>query len=432
MSETPVGLAAQSQTPHPSPLPASGARESAPDVLATIVAATRRTVEVRREEKPASVLEAEAAARQAKPDGAAFLAGLSRTDRFNVIAECKRRSPSRGVLRADYDPAAIASAYASAGAAAISVLTEPSFFDGSLDHLSAVRRAVTVPILRKDFVVDDYQVLEAVVAGADAVLLIVAALDDKTLRHLLRTAENAGLAALVEAHTRDEMRHPHARGSRCAARRRVQGVSRRGTIDDRCGPGRRVDTPDDGRGRDSLERALEPEGRPMIPRPLVKFCGMTVKNDVTYAADLGAAAVGFVFWKGSKRYVPPARARELVNSLPAFVVPVGVFVDEPIDDVKKIVEFVGLGAVQLHGHEDPMSIHTLTCRVMKAIGEPGTDLLAEALRWAGEVTLLIDNVDAKQYGGTGKLADWSMARSQGSRTHESVHGCRRSDGQRHD
>jgi phosphoribosylanthranilate isomerase len=148
----------------------------------------------------------------------------------------------------------------------------------------------------------------------------------------------------------------------------------------------------------------------MIPRPLVKFCGMTQKDDVTYAADLGAAAVGFVFWKGSQRYVPPARARELVNSLPAFVVPVGVFVDEPIDEVKKIVEFVGLGAVQLHGHEDPMSINGLTCRVMKAIGEPGSDLLAEALQWAG-VTLLIDNVDAKQRGGTGKVADWSMARA---------------------
>jgi indole-3-glycerol phosphate synthase len=182
---------------------AADAAAAAPDVLATIVAATRRSVEVRREAKPSSVLESEA--HHAKPNGAAFLDGLSRTDRFNVIAECKRRSPSRGVLRADYDPAAIASAYATAGAAAISVLTEPSFFDGSLDHLSAVRRAVTVPILRKDFIVDEYQVLEAVAAGADAMLLIVAALDDKTLRHLLREAENAGLAVLVEAHTREEV-----------------------------------------------------------------------------------------------------------------------------------------------------------------------------------------------------------------------------------
>jgi indole-3-glycerol phosphate synthase len=203
MSET--SASAEVTTPASAAAPTAAAQAAAPDVLATIVAATRRTVEVRREAKPSSVLEAEARAANAQPNGAAFLAGLSRTDRFNVIAECKRRSPSKGVLRADYDPVAIASAYASAGAAAISVLTEPSFFDGSLDHLSAVRRAVTVPILRKDFVVDEYQVLEAVAAGADAVLLIVAALDDKTLRHLLREAENAGLAALVETHTRDEM-----------------------------------------------------------------------------------------------------------------------------------------------------------------------------------------------------------------------------------
>jgi indole-3-glycerol phosphate synthase len=196
------------------PSTAAAAAADAPDVLATIVAATCRTVEVRRAAKPASVLAAEMEARRLRPNGAAFLAGLSRTDRFNVIAECKRRSPSKGVLRADYDPVAIASAYASAGAAAISVLTEPSFFDGSLDHLAAVRQAVTVPILRKDFVVDEYQVLEAVVAGADAVLLIVAALDDKTLRHLLLAAEKAGLAALVEAHTREEMMRAIDAGAR--------------------------------------------------------------------------------------------------------------------------------------------------------------------------------------------------------------------------
>lgn len=193
MSDTPVGVAA-------------------PDVLATIVAATRRSVEVRQAMTPRSVLESDA--RLAQPNGAAFTEGLSRIERFNVIAECKRRSPSRGVLRADYDPAAIASAYARAGAAAISVLTEPSFFDGSLDHLSAVRRAVTVPILRKDFIVDEYQVLEAVVAGADAMLLIVAALDDKTLRRLLREAEGAGLAVLVETHTRDEMTRAIDAGAR--------------------------------------------------------------------------------------------------------------------------------------------------------------------------------------------------------------------------
>lgn len=148
-----------------------------------------------------------------------------------------------------------------------------------------------------------------------------------------------------------------------------------------------------------------------MKRPLVKFCGMTDRVDVVRAADLGAAAVGFVFWPGSPRAVTPARAREMVNALPAFVVPVGVFVDEPIEEIRKVVEFVGLGAVQLHGREDPMSVNSLTCRVIKAIGEPGNDLLTEALQWAGDVTLLIDHLDAKRRGGTGKLADWTMARA---------------------
>ena len=104
---------------------------------------------------------------------------LSRAGSINVIAECKRRSPSRGVLRVAYDPVAIAAGYERAGAAAISVLTEPGFFDGSLAHLEAVRAAVKIPLLRKDFIVDEYQLLEARAAGADAILLIVAALSDR-------------------------------------------------------------------------------------------------------------------------------------------------------------------------------------------------------------------------------------------------------------
>ena len=99
-----------------------------------------------------------------------------------MIAECKRRSPSKGILRADYDAAAHAAAYAAAGAAAISVLTEPTFFDGSAAHLAAVRAAVTIPVLRKDFIVTDYQLVEAAYLGADAALLIVSAADGRRAR----------------------------------------------------------------------------------------------------------------------------------------------------------------------------------------------------------------------------------------------------------
>jgi indole-3-glycerol phosphate synthase len=173
------------------------------DLLATILAATRRTVEVRQEREPFDEL-ARRAGKQSLSEGR-FLDALRRTDRINVIAECKRRSPSRGVLRAAYDPVAIATGYAAAGAAAISVLTEPTFFDGSLAHLAAVCAAVDVPVLRKDFVVSEYQVVEARAAGASAVLLIAAALKPNELGDLVARAHAWGLGALVEVHALDEL-----------------------------------------------------------------------------------------------------------------------------------------------------------------------------------------------------------------------------------
>lgn len=170
---------------------------AAPDLLATIVAASRRSVEVREATTPARELERQI---RRTPMGEAFERALRDGPAPRIIAECKRRSPSRGILREDYDPAAHATSYAAHGAAAISVLTEPTFFDGSLAHLVAVRAAVKVPLLRKDFIVTEYQVIEAAVAGADAVLLIVAALDDGELSALLESARQRGLAALVEVH----------------------------------------------------------------------------------------------------------------------------------------------------------------------------------------------------------------------------------------
>jgi indole-3-glycerol phosphate synthase len=169
-----------------------------PDLLAAIVAATQRMVEVRAAQVPLGELDRRASA--VEPQRGYFRAALSHADRLNVIAECKRRSPSRGVLKADYDPAAIAKGYEHAGAAAISVLTEPAFFDGHLDHLAAVRQATKLPILRKDFIVDRYQILEARAAGADAILLIVGALTQLKLRELHREATDAGLDVLVEMH----------------------------------------------------------------------------------------------------------------------------------------------------------------------------------------------------------------------------------------
>jgi indole-3-glycerol phosphate synthase len=182
------------------------------DLLATIVAATRRITVVRSERESQGALEKRALAVPPRPG--AFAAALSRADRVNVIAECKRRSPSRGVLRAEYDPVAIAADYAAAGAAAISVLTEPTFFDGSLDHLRAVRQAVPTPLLRKDFIVSEYQLLEARAAGADAVLLIVAALTSSDLETLASQAAAHGLDALVEVHNAQELDAAIAAGAK--------------------------------------------------------------------------------------------------------------------------------------------------------------------------------------------------------------------------
>ena len=173
------------------------------DLLATIVAATVRIVEIREAGEPRSALERRALATPVR--AGRFSESMRRTGHFNVIAECKRRSPSVGVLRDDYDAVAIAKAYAAAGAAAISVLTEPTFFDGSLEHLASVRQAVAVPVLRKDFIVSEYQLLEARACGADAVLLIVAALADAELRRLYATAGELGLDVLVEVHDDREL-----------------------------------------------------------------------------------------------------------------------------------------------------------------------------------------------------------------------------------
>ena len=184
----------------------------APDLLRTIVAATRRIVQVRRAREPLGALERRAAS--ASPEGWRFEAALGVADRINVIAECKRRSPSRGVLAADYDAAAIAGRYEQGGAAAISVLTEPTFFDGALEDLAAVRARVALPLLRKDFIADDYQLFEARANGADAVLLIVAALEQADLVGLQAKAWQLGLATLVEVHDEAELARAVDSGAR--------------------------------------------------------------------------------------------------------------------------------------------------------------------------------------------------------------------------
>ncbi|MDT0631905.1 indole-3-glycerol phosphate synthase TrpC [Rubrivirga sp. S365] len=171
-------------------------------ILDQILADTRALVAERRAVTPAAAL----TKRPAFHAPTLSLArALRRPDGPAYVAECKRASPSEGVIRPEYDPAATARAYKQAAAAAISVLTEPTHFQGSLEHLAAVRHAVDLPVLRKDFVVDDYQLVEARAYGADAVLLIAAALDRALLHDLLDAARDLGLGVLVEVHDEREL-----------------------------------------------------------------------------------------------------------------------------------------------------------------------------------------------------------------------------------
>ena len=156
----------------------------------------------KRREAPAALRERAEACREATRG---FRAALASGPRPRVVAELKRRSPSRGEIRPDFDPIGCAKAYADAGAAAISVLTDKKYFGGELSLLEAVRREVSVPLLRKDFLVDAYQLDEARVAGADAVLLIARALDVAQLRALRERAVSLGLDALVEVHDESEV-----------------------------------------------------------------------------------------------------------------------------------------------------------------------------------------------------------------------------------
>ena len=189
----------------------SNVRAQVSDVLERIVAARRRAVEQAKQTTSAAKLEERAAVAPPVRD---FAAALSR-DGLNIVAELKKASPSRGLMRTDYqpkagtpgayNPAQLALALEAAGACALSVLTEPEFFQGALEDLQVARSVTKLPVLRKDFIFDPYQLYEARAAGADAFLLIAAILRTEELRQLVTLGKQLGMTALVEVHTADEL-----------------------------------------------------------------------------------------------------------------------------------------------------------------------------------------------------------------------------------
>jgi phosphoribosylanthranilate isomerase len=140
----------------------------------------------------------------------------------------------------------------------------------------------------------------------------------------------------------------------------------------------------------------------------VKICGITRVEDAQAAVAGGASALGFVFWPKSPRYIDPARARDIVATLPPSVTPIGVFVDQPADEVNAIVAQVGLGAVQLHGSEDEKYVQAMTRPVVKAVAVGG-DKPSAVDRWPSDVTVLLDVHDPVKKGGTGRTIDWTAA-----------------------
>ncbi len=185
------------------------------DFLSTIIETKRARLEASKRARPLEDVRRAAESARASAAAHALRAALSDESRANVIAEFKRASPSKGLINEGAAAGEIAGAYERGGAAAVSVLTEEDYFRGSLADLEEVKRATRLPVLRKDFVFDEYQVYESAAAGADAVLLIVAALEDEQLTGLRRVAEDElGLDALVEVHTAEEMFRAGAAGAR--------------------------------------------------------------------------------------------------------------------------------------------------------------------------------------------------------------------------
>jgi indole-3-glycerol phosphate synthase / phosphoribosylanthranilate isomerase len=423
---------------------------SAAGVLERILARTRETVQERRREMPLERLQRSAPT----PTGRrSFAQAVGQPGRVNLIAEFKRRSPSRGVIREDLHPVNTAQAYEIGGAAALSILTEEQFFGGSLQDMSEARAATFLPTLRKDFVVDPYQVWEAWYAGADAVLLIVAALDDAELVRLLGVSAEVGLDALVEVHDRVEL----DRALRAGAR--LVGVNNRDlrTMEVSLETGLELAEriPDDvlavaesgirGPGElrmlreagydaflvgehlmlspdpaTAVEALIHDSSVPRWPgrhrarrRVAVKVCGITSVEDGLMAAAAGADAIGLVFWPRSPRAVDLERARAIAAALPPFVLRVGVFVDAAPDEIARAVAAAGLDVLQLHGEEPPESLDGLPRRALKAVRVGPGFQAADALRYEGRAAgILLDTrlPEGGPPGGTGRTFDWRAVR----------------------
>ena len=421
-------------------------------ILDTIVEATKiRVAQEKQMESPEAV---KAAALALPSDtGFPFEAALRQQD-FNFICEVKKASPSKGIIAEHFPYLDIAKEYEVAGAAAISVLTEPDFFKGDKKYLQEIASTVKIPVLRKDFIIDEYQIYQAKVWGASAILLICACLDVPTLTKFRELADSLGLSSLVEAHDENEVQM----AIDCGAR--IIGVNNRNlkdfTVDVQNSVRLRnlvqddvifvsesgLETPEDiqvlrdnnigvalmgetfMRSPNKVEKLAYLYG-PTYYTPKVKMCGISKVETIPAVVEAKPDYMGLVF-APSKRQVTVDQAKTLVEELHRgyakkygsdtehdkndTIKTVGVFVNETVDNLVTIANEANLDAVQLHGDEDETFIQSLKERtnveVWKAIQ---IRTAADTEKWIDSSAdmLLFDAYHKDERGGTGEVFDWS-------------------------
>ena len=421
-------------------------------ILDKIVEATKiRVAQEKQVESPEAV---KAAALALPPDtGFPFEAALRQQD-FNFICEVKKASPSKGIIAEHFPYLDIAKEYEVAGAAAISVLTEPDFFKGDKKYLQEIASTVKIPVLRKDFIIDEYQIYQAKVWGASAILLICACLDVPTLTKFCELADSLGLSSLVEAHDEKEVQM----AIDCGAR--IIGVNNRNlkdfTVDVQNSVRLRnlvqddvifvsesgLETPEDiqvlrdnnigvalmgetfMRSPNKVEKLAYLYG-PTYYTPKVKLCGISKVETIPAVLEARPDYMGLVF-APSKRQVTVDLAKILVEELHRgyakkygsdtehdkndTIKTVGVFVNETVDNLVTIANETNLDAVQLHGDEDEAFIQSLKERtnveVWKAVQIRSAADVEEWIDSSADM-LLFDAYHKDERGGTGEVFDWS-------------------------
>ena len=414
-------------------------------ILDKIIEATK--IRVAQEKQVESLEAVKAAALALSSDtGFPFEAALRQQD-FNFICEVKKASPSKGIIAEHFPYLDIAKEYEVAGAAAISVLTEPDFFKGDKKYLQEIASTVKIPVLRKDFIIDEYQIYQAKVWGASAILLICACLDMPTLTKFRELADSLGLSSLVEAHDEHEVQM----AIDCGAR--IIGVNNRNlkdfTVDVQNSVRLRnlvqddvifvsesgLETPEDiqvlrdnnigvalmgetfMRSPNKVEKLAYLYGSTYYT-PKVKMCGISKVETIPAIIDAKPDYMGLVF-APSKRQVTVEQAKTLVEELhkqyavrynSETIKTVGVFVNETIENLLKIAEEVKLDVIQLHGDEDESFIQILkeqsNVEVWKAVQVRSA---ADAEKWIDSSAdmLLFDAYHKDERGGTGEVFDWS-------------------------